>query len=77
VSQEVTFSRSLYLPSAIESAIEAYADLARFETGDAGDDVRVTITDVADGVESYLVDEFCNHVLMETIVQRGSAEVGP
>lgn len=77
MSSQVRFSRSLYGPEAVERAVEAYRDLARFEVGKTGDDLEVTITDVAEGVEAYLVDEFCNHVLMETIVQRGAAGVDP
>lgn len=70
LASRVLFSRSLYAAEAVRAAVDAYAKLATFEIQLLDDDVEVTISDPDEAVASVLVDEFCNHVLHESIVRR-------
>ena len=65
---ELSFSRSLYTPEAVRDAVAAYQELARFEVLEGGDDVQVRVSD-PDPEVNDLLDEFCNHVLFETVKQ--------
>jgi hypothetical protein len=65
---ELAFSRSLYTPEAVRDAVAAYQELARFEVLEGGDDVQVRVSD-PDPEVNDLLDEFCNHVLFETVKQ--------
>lgn len=69
MAERVLFSRALYLPEAVRAAVDAYGGLATFAVEQSGDDVAVDISDLDPEVASVLVDEFCNHVLHETIVR--------
>jgi hypothetical protein len=67
MAEQLVLSRSLYLPEAVEAAVQAYAELATFEVDLEGADIAIAISDIDPDVEDVLVDEFCNHVLGETI----------
>jgi hypothetical protein len=49
--------------------VDAYGELATFAVDVRDDDVAVDISEPDPEVASVLVDEFCNHVLHETIVR--------
>jgi hypothetical protein len=68
VSESLTFSRSLYLPEAVQAAADAYGGLATIEVVDEGEDIVATLSDV-DSRITELADHFANHVLHETIVR--------
>lgn len=70
---EVSFSRSLYPPEAVREAVAAYQELAKFDVVDGGDDMLVKISD-PDPEVTDLLDEFCNHVLFETVKQFRAAK---
>jgi hypothetical protein len=63
---ELSFSRSLYTPAAVRHAVAAYQELAQFDVVEGADDVHVKVTD-PDPEVGDLLDEFCNHVLFETV----------
>jgi hypothetical protein len=65
---QLSFSRSLYTPEAVRAAVTAYQELAEFDVVDRGDDFLVNISN-PDPEVSDLLDEFCNHVLFETVKQ--------
>jgi len=65
---ELSFSRSLYTPEAVRDAVAAYQALARFEVIEGGDDMQVRVSE-PDPEVNDLLDEFCNHVLFETVQQ--------
>ena len=69
MAERVLFSRSLYEPEAVRAAAEAYAELATIDVQLLGDDVQVDISKPDPDVQDVLIDEFCNHVLHETIVR--------
>lgn len=69
MAERVIFSRSLYQAEAVQAAVEAYQELATFDVKVRDDDVAVEIFDPDPDVANVLVDEFCNHVLHETIVR--------
>jgi hypothetical protein len=70
---ELSFSRSLYTPEAVREAVVAYQELARFELLEGGDYMRVVVSD-PDPEVNDLLDEFCNHVLFETVKQFRAAK---
>lgn len=64
----LTFSRSLYLPEAVQAAAEAYSQVAGVEVVTNEHDVIVHIAaDPAYGTR--VLDAFSNHALLETIVR--------
>ena len=69
MADRVVFSRALYLPEAVRAAAQAYGELATFAVDVSDDDVTVDISEPDPEVASVLVDEFCNHVLHETVVR--------
>lgn len=69
MAERVVFSRELYLPDAVEAAVEAYAELAIFEVKVSDGQIEVGVGEPDPEVADVLVDEFCNHVLHETIVR--------
>lgn len=73
MSEPVAFSRSLYEPDAIRAAIDAFADLARFELDDQGEDIVVRIAE-ADSEIAHLADEFANYALVETVTRRAAGQ---
>jgi hypothetical protein len=68
--QTVSFARDLYSAEAVAEAVQAYAGLARFEVLQGGADVVVEIREPDPDVADVLVDEFCNHVLNQTVARR-------
>ena len=69
MADRVVFSRALYLPDAVRAAVAAYVGLATFQVEVLDDDVTVDISEPDAAVAAIVVDEFCNHVLHETIVR--------
>jgi len=69
MSESLAFPRSLYEPDAIRAAVEAFADLARFEVEDHGVDIVVRISE-PDADVPHLGDEFSNYALVETVTRR-------
>ena len=68
MAERVTFSRSLYSPEAVQSAAEAYGQIATIDVEVGADDIVVEITaDPAYG--DRVTDGFCNHALFETVVR--------
>jgi hypothetical protein len=75
-AMELSFSRSLYTPEAVRDAVAAYQELARFELLEGGDEMRVMVSE-PDPEVSDLLDEFCNHVLFETVKHFRAAKESP
>jgi hypothetical protein len=73
VAESISFARSLYLPEAVQAAAAAYADLARIDVSDTGNDLIVTISDPDPSVAPEIGGAFANHALHETILRRGAA----
>ncbi len=66
----LAFHRSLYPPQAVESAVAAYADLARFEVDVQEHQTTVTIADIDPDFATFpeeFADSFANHALFEAI----------
>lgn len=62
----VDFSRSLYDAAAVQAAVAAYSDLARFEVEASDTQVTVAVHDPHPEVAD-LADHFANHVLHESV----------
>jgi hypothetical protein len=73
VGETLRFARSLYDPKSVAEAAKAYADLARIDVTEQGDDTCVTFADADADVAHVLADEFCNHVLLDTVARRQAA----
>jgi hypothetical protein len=73
MAERVTFDRSLYLPEAVEAAVGAYAEHARFEVSATEEATVVVISAVVEHDVQSLMHSFCNHVLHETIARRREA----
>lgn len=73
MAEQIIFDRTLYLPEAVEAAVQAYADHARFEVTTKTDAVAVAMSDVVEHDPKALMHAFCNHVLHETIARRHEA----
>lgn len=69
MADRVVFSRDLYLADAVEAAVEAYEKLATFDVKVSDSEIEVGIREPDPDVVDVLVDEFCNHVLHETVVR--------
>ena len=69
MNERIEFPRSIYSLQAVEAAVEAYSKLASFEVSVLDDDIEVKVSKPAPKVADVLVDEFCNHVLYETVVR--------
>lgn len=67
MSERIEFSRSLYSPEAVRAAVDAYSQLASFEVQVLDDEIAVELENPVAKVADIIVDEFCNHVLFETI----------
>lgn len=65
---ELSFSRSLYVPAAVRDAVAAYQELAKFDVVEGADELIVKVSEPDPEVDD-LLDEFCNHVLFETVKQ--------
>lgn len=70
MAEQITFSRSLYLPAAVEAAAAAYAEYAHIEVTPAADDVVAVISAVVGYDLQTVANAFCNYALQETIAQR-------
>lgn len=62
------FSRSLYDAAAVQAAVAAYAELARFEVAESDTQVTVSIHEPHPEVAD-LADHFANHVLHESVAR--------
>lgn len=63
-ASKIKFSKRVYAIGNIQSAIEAYKDLARFKVSDEGRYIDVLLNLNDPGTESgNLMDEFKNYVL--------------
>jgi hypothetical protein len=70
MAERVAFDRSLYLPEAVDAAVEAYGDLAKIEVTASDDALVAVIDEVAEEDSRTVLHAFCNHVLYETITRR-------
>jgi hypothetical protein len=77
VSEALTFSRSLYEPDAVRAAVDAFAELARFEVDEQANEVFVRISEPDMEVAHCLADELANYALVETVVRRAKAAEAP
>jgi hypothetical protein len=68
VADEIRFSRSLYLPEAVEAAAEAYGQVAKVVVSAHDDEIVATI-DADERYGDRSLDAFANHVLFESIVR--------
>jgi hypothetical protein len=75
MSERLVFSRSLYLPEAVEAAAAAYAGHARIEVTRGANETVAVVSDVVEHDPRMLANAFCNHVLHETIAQKRQAEL--
>ena len=74
MAETLDFQRSLYLPEAVRSAAEAYAELAKIEVTVDDNGVRLEISDPDPDLADRISDELANHALHETIVRTRSGE---
>jgi hypothetical protein len=74
MAETITLSRSLYSPDAVTRAIAAYASLAKLDVSVGDDAIEVRISEPDPDVEDVLADELCNHILFETIKERGTSD---
>ena len=65
--RQIVFSRSLYLPEAIEATAAKYEQVATASVTTNEYEVQVLI-EADPGYGEELYDSFCNHALFETIV---------
>jgi hypothetical protein len=72
--ESIEFTRSIYLPEAVQAAADAFSDLARIEVSVSDDVVNVELSELDPDFEDSLADEFANHALHETIVRTRSGE---
>ena len=72
--ERLEFSRSIYLPGAVESAVEAFSELAKLEVQEGENGVRVAISDPDPDLADCLADELANLALHETIVRTRGGE---
>jgi hypothetical protein len=61
--QNLRFNARIYKKQAIQAAINAYSDLARFKVKDNKKYTSIEITDVDPKFKRVLRDEFANYVL--------------
>lgn len=66
----ITFSRSLYLPEAVQAAADAFAELAKIEVRVLDGDIEVELDAIDPDVADVIEDELCNHALHQTVVRR-------
>ena len=69
MAETLDFSRSLYLPEAVQAAVDAYAELASLSVAPHDGGTLVTIRNPDPELADVLVDELANHALHETIVR--------
>ena len=67
---EKKFHRKIYRKKAISAAAQAYGELATVKIENKGDYFLVKLTDVDKDVRDFVMDDFANHVLFETITGR-------
>jgi hypothetical protein len=67
-NRRLTFSRSLYLPEAIQAAATAYSQVAAIDIRSDEHEIEVLI-DADDRYGERVFDGFSNHALFETIVK--------
>ena len=65
--------RKLYRPAALETATEAFGELASISVKRSDRYYVITFTDVDPDVEEVLTQEFANYVLAETVESRGTS----
>lgn len=66
----LSFHRSLYLPAAVQAAVEVYGPYASSIAVDEGEvDTTVTLKGFDPGYGDAIGDAFANHALFETIVR--------
>jgi len=69
MTETLDFSRSLYLPAAVQAAVDAYHELATLTLSSHDGGTLVTIDDPDPELADILADELANHALHETIVR--------
>lgn len=67
----VPFARSLYLHAAVAASAAAYAEVARIEVAEEGENY-VAVFHAEEPLEDDVIDSFANHVLAETIARRSA-----
>ena len=65
--------RKLYRASALNTAMEAFAELATISVQRDDRYFQVSFTEMDPDVEEVLVQEFANYVLAETVESRGTS----
>ncbi len=68
--QILRFSRSLYLPAAVEETAAAFEELAELEVTPEPEYMHVIFHEIHPALTDRLVDEFANQVLQRTAVAR-------
>ncbi len=68
----VLFARSLYLQAAVAASAAAYAEVARIEVAEEGEDY-VAVFHADEPLDADVIDSFANHVLAETVARRTEA----
>ena len=75
MAERIAFSRSLYLPAAVEAAAAAYAEYAHIDVTATADDVVAEVSAVVGHDPRTVANAFCNYALQETIAQRRQASL--
>lgn len=74
MAPEVSLHRSLYDGGAVEAVASLYAGVAQVTVLPSEHEVTVRFEQVDPDVADVVVDHFCNHALVETVVRRNQAE---
>ena len=74
MAETLDFSRSLYLPEAVQAAADAFAELASLTVSPHEGGVLVSISDPDPELADVLADELANHALHETIIRPRSGD---
>jgi len=67
MGERLVFTRSLYLPEAVDAAAKAFAAFAEIEVNVLDDEVELSLKNADPDVADVLADELANYVLAETI----------
>ena len=70
---ELRFHRDLYDGFALDSAVQVYGGVARFELVDEPSAFVVRLTSTSRHSDERIADEFRNYALGETIMKSGAA----
>jgi len=69
MDRSITFDRALYLPEAVQAAVEAYKAYCTIDVDTSPTEITVHLRGYDPGYGADFGDAFANHVLFETVVR--------